>query len=230
MSKGYAPQEDWYLAMLLEDCDYAIEAEEDFADGGPSPDDIRSLIMELQERRGVKMKACSSCHLGGEDIVRKCLDCKGEGFVRVMPPEPEWLIKLKQNHYEHCTLIVYADEPGAPRCSCGGKKLPEAFVRIMKEKKQQGMMQWLKNIWYWFFGNPNYMGFLDPKDFIARIPAHIIRSSFDCDECESVCEVIHIAPKKSGYMNGFYCIKHEPSTILAGWERRVIEKETKHGL
>lgn len=73
--------DDEYLAMLLEDCEYAIAHEEGFADGGPPIEDWRDIILELQERRGIKMKICSTCHLGG-DIVLTCPDCDGKGFIK----------------------------------------------------------------------------------------------------------------------------------------------------
>lgn len=45
----------WYLKMELEDANSAIEHEEDFADGGPSPDEIKAMIVEILDWRAGKI-------------------------------------------------------------------------------------------------------------------------------------------------------------------------------
>lgn len=60
MSKTYEPIDDEYLQMLLDDCNYSIENEEDFADGGPPIAHWRAIIMELQEYRAKNKKGAKT--------------------------------------------------------------------------------------------------------------------------------------------------------------------------
>lgn len=81
------------------------------------------------------------------------------------------------------------------------------------------MIQWLKNLWLRFRYIHN-----GPK----ILPDWFIRHRVRCQECNKECDIVHIAPVNFATADSFYCQTHEPSSILDGWERRVI-KECKEG-
>ena len=52
------PLDTWYLKDRLEEAEECIKVEEDFADGGLSPDEIYSMIVEILAWRSGKTVKC----------------------------------------------------------------------------------------------------------------------------------------------------------------------------
>lgn len=80
------------------------------------------------------------------------------------------------------------------------------------------MIQFFKRLWQSLYYNTRL------RSWPERIPDWFIRHRIRCEECDAECEIVHIAPLKASCTDGFYCLAHEPSTMLRGWERRIINQ------
>lgn len=72
------------------------------------------------------------------------------------------------------------------------------------------VQEWLKNWWNTIWYHTQLRGWPE------RMPDWFIRHKVRCEGCGAECDVVHIPPKGMACMDGFYCKKCEPSTILKG--------------